>query len=132
MNRYAVGKNYLEIQKDFKLMLKDGILPGTYYAYTDTKDELAPRIFENAGLKVHVVEKFEHNENDSCIVVLCKIRKGFEASTKFIECMETLYRNQLLAGNDYHTMCMLFHRSSNTVETHPDIVTEFPELKGGS
>ena len=113
MNRYTVGKNYLRIKKDLQLILKNGLIPGAYYMYADTKDEFAPRIFENAGLKVHVVQRFAHNADDSRIMVLCRIRKGVKYSEKFIECMETLYRNQLLAGNDYHTMCVLFHDLSD-------------------
>lgn len=117
-DQYSIGKNYLHIKRDWQLFIQDVYpLPAYYYVYVDTADFLADHIFENANLKVKFVSTYQGIDNSFYKVVLVRFKMA--DLEKFIDCMNTLYRNQLLADVDYDELCKFFHKSSGSYEDSP-------------
>lgn len=117
MLKESIGRNYLHIEKDLALMVKDFCLfPCTYYAYVDTGDHLADKIFTDMELKVKFVSEYEGKDDPFYRVILIRIPNTTKAINTFIRSMSTLYRNQLLANVDYDDMCLTFHKSSGTLK----------------
>ena len=118
MINYEIGNNYIHIGRDLSLLFQDFYpFPAIYYAYVDTENFLADHIFENANLKVKFVATYAGKENYFYKVVLVRIKE--KDLDTFIDCMNTLYRNQLLANVDYDDLCIFFHKSNGSFESSP-------------
>lgn len=75
------------------------------YAYLDTSEYLADRIFVHNEIKVRFLNRELHHPKTDYIMIFCEIRSKDEP--KFVESMDRLKANMILLGHDdYDQICI--------------------------
>jgi len=80
-------KNYVKIEKKSLLF--------NYYAYIDTEEYLADKVFIQEKLRVFF-GKTGRKQDSQYVVILCKVWK--KDAEKFVRAMEKLYNKMILLG----------------------------------
>lgn len=80
-------KNYVKIEKKSLLF--------NYYAYIDTEEYLADKVFIQEKLRVFF-GKTGRKQDSQYVIILCKVWK--KDAEKFVRAMEKLYNKMILLG----------------------------------
>ena len=101
-------KNYIKLNSLFK----------NYYAFLDTKECSARKIFIRHNIKVEFKKKIGLMQDSRYVIIFCKINKRDDDT--FIKTLEELKRQILACGySDYENACM---EMQNTFYGRTDVI----------